>query len=148
MVAHKKRGRPGTCTQTKADKVMESIAQGNSLLQTCENLKLSYGTVYSWIINHKDTFFKNSTHAYDTGYDALADQCLEIADESHNDKITLEDGRVVVDNEAIQRSRLRIDTRLRLLGKWKPKKYGDKLQTEHSGNVTFTSMMEELYKNK
>lgn len=128
MAAPKKKGPKTGCNQEIANTILESIAEGTSLKATCRELDLKYQTVYSWMITHKETFFRLSPHAYDTGYDALADQCLEIADESHNDKIILPDGREVLNGEAIQRSRLRIDTRLRLLGKWKPKKYGDKMQ--------------------
>ena len=35
-----------------------------------------------------------------------------------------------VNAEHIQRSKLRIETRLKLLAKWNPKKYGDKLALE------------------
>ena len=35
----------------------------------------------------------------------------------------------------MQRSKLRIHTRLQLLAKWNPKKYGEKLALEHSGKV-------------
>lgn len=132
MATHKKKGPKTSCNQRIADKILESIAEGISLKATCKKLKLKYHTVYSWMVTHKDTFFKLSPHAYDTGYDALADECLDIADESKNDKIKLKDGTEVLNNEAIQRSRLRIDTRLRLLGKWKPKKYGDR--TIHAGD--------------
>lgn len=128
MGTPKKKGPKTSCNQNIADEILESIAEGISLRVTCQGLNLKYHTVYSWMITHKDTFFKNSTQAYNTGYDALADQCLEIADEAHNDKIIMKDGQEVVNNEAIQRSRLRIDTRLRLLGKWNRKKYGDKVQ--------------------
>lgn len=131
-MAHKKKGPKTACNQKIADEILEGIAEGNSLKATCKTLELKYHTVYSWMVTHKDTFFKLSPHAYDTGYDALADQCLEIADESSKDKIIMPDGQEVLNSEAIQRSRLRIDTRLRLLGKWKPKKYGDR--TIHSGD--------------
>ena len=54
---------------------------------------------------------------------------LEIADDGRNDWIVRlrKDGstETVVDNEAVQRSRLRIDTRKWLLSKLSPKKYGD-----------------------
>jgi hypothetical protein len=37
----------------------------------------------------------------------------------------------------VEHRKLRIDTRLKLLAKWNPKKYGDKQAIEHSGEVTF-----------
>jgi len=35
----------------------------------------------------------------------------------------------------IEHRKLRIDTRLKLLAKWNPKKYGDKQAIEHSGEI-------------
>lgn len=60
----------------------------------------------------------HSAHARDLGYDALADECLEIADGS----------------EPADVKRIRIDTRIRLLGKWS-QRYSDKTETHHSGEV-------------
>jgi hypothetical protein len=36
----------------------------------------------------------------------------------------------------IERARLKVDARKWVAAKLKPKKYGDKLQTEHSGEIT------------
>lgn len=40
----------------------------------------------------------------------------------------------VLNTEHVQRSKLRIETRLKLLSKWFPKKYGDKLDVTSAGN--------------
>jgi hypothetical protein len=64
------------------------------------------------------------------GFDAIAEDILDIADDGTNDWVERKrkDGSVdtVVDSEHVQRSKLRIETRLKLLAKWNPKKYGDK----------------------
>jgi hypothetical protein len=77
--------------------------------------------------------------AREAGEEWLAAECLEIADDSRNDWIDrkAEEGDekaadVRENGEAIQRSKLRIDTRLKLLAKWNPKKYGDRLT--HAGD--------------
>ena len=41
------------------------------------------------------------------------------------------------------RDRLRVDTRLKLLAKWCPKRYGDKLDVEDSGNLTVNVFTED-----
>jgi hypothetical protein len=64
--------------------------------------------------------------------DAIFDECLDIADDSRNDWI-LRNGERAPDTEAIQRARLRIDTRKWMAGKLRPKKYGDKLDLTHAG---------------
>lgn len=65
-------------------------------------------------------------HARDDGFTALAHQCLEIADDERHDWALSLKGEVT--NEvAIARARLRVDTRLKLLACWDPKRYGTKL---------------------
>ena len=69
----------------------------------------------------------------------LADELFSIADDSTNDFMEIEDKkgktRIVPDNEAQARSRLRVDTRKWYLSKVLPKIYGDKVQTELSGRL-------------
>ena len=35
-----------------------------------------------------------------------------------------------IDNAGIQRNKLRVDTRLKLLAKWNPRKYGERVQQD------------------
>jgi len=119
------------CTQALANKICDTIAEGNSLKSTCEKLGLKYSTVYQWMKVFATTYFKDAEAAYQCGWDAMADECLKIAERS--------------DLEPHDK-RVQIDARIRLLGKWVPRKYGDKIQNEHSGNIGFGKMMKELYK--
>lgn len=73
------------------------------------------------------------------GFDAIAEECLRIADDASNDWMVMEHGDDKLDAEHVQRSKLRIETRLKLLAKWDPKRYGEKLQTEHSGSIDVVS---------
>jgi len=60
--------------------------------------------------------------------EAMAEEILEIADETSNDTIIVKRGdseHEVANNEWITRSRLRVDTRRWLMSKFAPKKYGD-----------------------
>ncbi len=69
--------------------------------------------------------------------DFMADEILDIADDGRNDWMTKQNGSgesyEVVNSETIQRSKLRVEARKWLASKLKPKKYSEKLQTEHSG---------------
>ena len=58
---------------------------------------------------------------------------VSISDESSQDKIANEDGTERTDSEAIQRSKLRVDTRKWAMSKLAPKKYGDKITQEVTG---------------
>ena len=59
----------------------------------------------------------------------IAEEILSIADEAPKY------GEHGVDSGAETHRRTRIDTRMRLLGKWLPKEFGDKVGVEHSGQV-------------
>ena len=63
------------------------------------------------------------------GFDAIAEECLDIADNASNDWMTREgkDGETSwqVNGEHIQRSKVRIETRLKLLAKWCRQRYGE-----------------------
>ena len=56
----------------------------------------------------------------------LAEQIIDIADDSHSDTLEDEDGNVMVNREVIERTKIRIDARKWLASKLAPKIYGDK----------------------
>lgn len=93
-------------------------------------------TVYSWLLKHKD-FAEMYGRAQDLRADQMFDDCLDIADDSSNDRMeqTNEDGEteIVPNKEFIARARLRIDTRKWMAGKMNPKKYGDRVINNHVG---------------
>lgn len=62
--------------------------------------------------------------------DLLAEECLDISDDSMEDYLETEEGNVKCNTEFVNRSRLRIDTRKWLAGKLLPKQYGDAKQVE------------------
>nr|WP_134952469.1 hypothetical protein [Sinorhizobium meliloti] len=67
--------------------------------------------------------------------EALGDEILQIADSQEGDIIKTEDGREIVNHDAIQRAKLRVDTRKWIMSKIAPKKYGDRLDLNHSGSI-------------
>lgn len=77
--------------------------------------------------------------------DLFADEILDIADNIGKDKIRLKSGEEVTNNEAINRSRLRIDTRKWLASKLLPKQYGDKVIIEQKTEEN-EKLMSELLK--
>ena len=78
-----------------------------------------------------------SSCARETGEEVIAQECLAIADDGTNDwmeyQVTEYTTAYRLNGEHVQRSKLRIDTRLKLLAKWNPKKYGDKVENYISG---------------
>jgi hypothetical protein len=113
-----------------ADEIASRIATGETLRAICrEDGMPCWRTVYDWI-NSNPEFAARIAQARETGYDAIAEEAMAIADEPPP---STQFG--TTDGGAVQHAKLRIETRLKLLAKWSPKKYGDKQQIEHSGQI-------------
>jgi hypothetical protein len=94
-------------------------------------------TVCRWLAQNEE-FRKQYAHARELQADALFDESLDIADDDNGDLVAEKekDGTIVRGNSvAVQRARLRIDTRKWMAGKLRPKVYGDKLDLEANGNA-------------
>jgi hypothetical protein len=128
----KRRGAPGKKTPAICAAICEGIAQGKSARAMCIETGITQKTLWTWL-DSDEQFVKQYARAKEEGHDFLAEQILEIADASENDIRTREDGSTYIDNEAVQRSRLRVDARKWYLSKLAPKKYGEKVTTELQG---------------
>jgi len=131
-------------TQELADEICSLFSEGKSMRYICELEGMpSKQTLFNWF-RTKTGFVDQYARAKEESADAFADDILGIADDSTNDYMEKKnnDGSTyeALNSENIQRSRLRIDSRKWLASKLKPKKYGDKIQTEHSGNVGLTDL--------
>lgn len=85
------------------------------------------------------SFMRQYARAREAQADFLAEEIIEIADDGSNDYMTIVKGDKeynVEDKEVTNRSRLRVDSRKWIASKLKPKKYADKLDLNHSGEVT------------
>lgn len=132
-------GRPTAYTPELATAICEQIADGLSLRQICVKDGMpSQSMVFRWLAQPDRVGFREQyARAREAQADKLADEILEIADETEGDFIGKElgDGTVVevVDHEHIQRSKLRVDARKWKAAKLAPKKYGDRVINEHGG---------------
>lgn len=125
-------GRPSTFTQEIADEICRRLAQGEPLEKICRDDHMpSSRTVLRWK-DASEAFMSDIACAREAGFDRIASDCLDIADETSNDTVHGESG-ARANTEWISRSKLRIETRLKLLSKWDPKRYGDKITQEHTG---------------
>jgi len=116
--------------------VCDEIEKGRALRNVLKDNDMpSTSTFYQWLDNNKDKA-KQYARATEVRADIIFDDILSIADENANDTYVNDNGIEVVNNDVIQRSRLRIDARKWVLSKLNPKKFGDKVQTEHSGEIT------------
>jgi len=138
-------GRPSEFTQEIADKICAQLADGDSLRTVCLGEEMpDKTTVFRWLRTYEG-FRTQYARAKEESADALADEMLDIADDGSNDWMETHQRDNVgwqENGEAMQRSRLRVDTRKWIASKLKPKKYGDKLDlnAEVNAAITVTAM--------
>lgn len=109
-------------TPEQITEICASLAEGKSLRAIARELGMGESTLRYWLSSDPDAFAQ-SARARELGCDALADECLEIADKKSVDS-----------NDAADK-RIRIDTRIRLIGKWS-QRYSDKLTVNSKTEVT------------
>lgn len=130
-------GRPSTYTQEAADEICRRLALGEPLAQICRDDHMpAVRTVSKWKEAH-ETFCADFARAREEGFDVIAADCLDIADETSRDTVETESGDRP-NTEWISRSKLRIETRLKLLAKWDPKRYGDRQAIDLTDHTTKT----------
>lgn len=116
------------------DEIMLRISDGEPLRQICRDEHMPHWTnFYEWLDGDEDLRLRFG-RAREKGEEAMAAECLDIADNSSQDMIETEYGPRL-NTEHVQRSKLRIETRLKLLAKWNPKKWGEKVDLNHGGQA-------------
>jgi hypothetical protein len=95
------------------EEVLSRIAKGETLASLARELDFHPMTWQKWLREDEGLSLAYA-EAREVGHDALADQTLEIADSTK------------AISEHVQLSKLRIETRMKLLASWAPKKYGPK----------------------
>ncbi len=140
-------GRHSTYTQEIADEICERLGKGEPLAWICEDERMpAVRTVNEWASDKppagvSESFAADFAHGRARGFDAIAADALRIADTTQEGvEVTIKpDGSEEVKRgDMLGHRKLRIETRLKLLAKWDPKRYGDKVQTEHSGSMGVT----------
>jgi len=102
------------------ERIVDGLSGGTPLRVICREEGMpAWRTVYNWM-EADEEIAARIARARERGFDAIAEETLDLADE------------VPRQSEAIQKAKLQIDTRLKLLAKWSPKRYGDK-QTHSIG---------------
>lgn len=123
------------------DKICTEIESGRSLrsiLKTDENMPSS-STFFIWL-KEDDLKSKRYELATDLRTDALFDEIVEIAYniEYGETTKTSDKGTEITVGDMLGHRRLKIDALKWSLSKLNPKKYGEKLQQEHSGEIKTT----------
>lgn len=139
--------RPSDFTPEIAAEICARIANGQSVREIgrADDMPADR-TIWRWL-NEFEPFRQQYVRAKEAQADHFGEEILEIADDGTNDWMLRqhgEDDTVEVPNhEHIQRSKLRVDARKWLMSKMAPKKYGDKLDVEQSGQVTINVIRRE-----
>lgn len=126
-------GRPTKYSQELADKICTIISTSSKSMATiAREVNIDMVTIFRWL-DDSDEFRKQYTRAKELQADYLAEEMLDIADDTKGDTTKVKrNGKFedVENTEWINRSKLRVETRKWIASKLKPKKYGDK--TEHT----------------
>ncbi len=108
-----------------------------STRKALRELKHASNTFYDIIDEFPDLQLRYARACEDRA-DALADEIIEIADDTNFDsKIVIGKNGIetqVENTEWVNRSKLRVDSRKWLLAKLHPKKYGDSQRIDHTTN--------------
>jgi transposase-like protein len=142
-------GRPTTYTSELTDNICERLAAGESMRSVSRDEDMpAMSTLFKWLREHKE-FSEQYAKAKEESADALVEDMLDIADNQVEQPLIVDgqpvkaDGKTVMikDGPSVQHARLRVDTRKWAASKLKPKKYGDKLDLNHGGNLTVSFNM-------
>lgn len=140
--AHAAPGRASEYSDAKAEEVCEYIATGKKgLVSYClRKGSPGYRTVMRWLSERPD-FQRAYVAAKEAQADRLAEEIVELADKARMGKRTTRKGKgkdaevETVTGDMVDRSRLQIDARKWYAAKLAPKKYGDKLTQEVTGDL-------------
>ena len=128
------------------DEICVRIAEGESLRKICKDDKMpSLVSVWRWL-NESETLSKQYTRAREEQAETFVDEILDIADDNKDDTSIDENGKLIINQEVIARSRLRVDSRKWIASKLKPKRFGDytKIQAEVKDTSSTSSWLSEV----
>lgn len=114
-------------TAKLGDEIVNRISEGETLRAICRDKKIHWSSVYDWLDKDPD-FSRRIARARELGFDAIAQDLLEIADTPKNGEIVevSKDGKKVRREDMLGHRKLQVDTRLKLLAKWCPARYGER----------------------
>lgn len=142
----KKMGRPSIYSEELAAEICRRLAEGESLRSICRDPEMpSKPTVFDWLEQRKE-FSTQYARARDRQFEHWADELVDIADDGRNDFIerqTRTGVKTIYNREAIERSRLRADTRKWILARRLPRKYGERLALENADEKPLALEVEE-----
>lgn len=132
-----------TCTPGLVAEICDRLSEGETLSQICRDEHMPCrSTVYLWMDSDQEVA-GHIARAREKGFDAIAEECLAIANTPviGQKSVSKATGLEITQGDMIEHRRLQVETRLKLLAKWDPKRYGDKQQVEHSGSIDVAAIL-------
>lgn len=113
------------------ESIIQWISNGNTLRDWCRLEGHPHWTVVVRYLEKDKEFQARYRQARIAGMDAIAEDTIAMVDEYPE---RIQGDRI--DPGWVQWRRIQIEQRLKLLAKWDPKRYGDKVGLDHSGDIT------------
>jgi hypothetical protein len=127
--------KPVTVVDTISPELAESIIQwitnGKTLRDWCRLPGHPHWTTVTRHMERDKEFSVRYRQARVAGMDAIAEDTISMVDEYPE---RIQGDRI--DPGWVQWRRIQIEQRLKLLAKWDPKRYGDKVGLDHSGDIS------------
>ena len=129
-------------TPENAARICEMIVTGETLDAAAKAIGAnSRTTILMWVAQDAE-FEAMYRRAKTAQADAMAEQIIAIADDAGGDWKVVDGGNgAIVDREAVLRSKLRVETRLKLMASFAPKRYGAKVEVEHGVTEGFADRL-------
>jgi hypothetical protein len=117
--------------ETICKTIFDLIESGKSLRFALKEVNISSSTFFIWISEDE---IKSKHYAY--VMDVRTELKFESIEQDYSEEPQRDPETGKIDSAWVQLQRLKIDAKKWELSKLKPKVYGDKIQQEHSGEVT------------
>lgn len=119
------------------ENLLVHVANGGTVRAFCrEKHNPSYNTIYRWLDKDKELMTRFTYVSRFLGARAIAEEALELVDTIPP---VIGDGdNARMDNAHVNWMRSRADLRLKLLSKWYPQEYGDKVGIDAKGDINLT----------
>ncbi len=117
------------------EQILDLIAEGYSLIKIGKIDGLPTRQAIHYWLRHDPEFAYRYELAVQLRAEVLAEEMLDIADDTSQDVITDLNGVEKPNYEFINRSKLRVDTRKWHVARLDPRKYGDKTEHHLTGNI-------------
>jgi hypothetical protein len=135
-------GRPTNYTVERGLEICAAVAKATTegLIALCAKgypFPVDPSTIYDWLHDHPE-FSQSYARACASRAENLAAEGFDIVDNGSNDWMERNFGEQtawVINGEAVQRSKLRADYRLRVMQSLDPARWSQKQQVEHSGSI-------------